>query len=338
MNKYSRAYIMLKKEKLEAILRKEKKVKEVALEMNVSRQSVSKWLARYRRFGEESLYEKKRKKYPAAHNKTRPEVEEIVMDLAKRYWNDGVETLSDRLFEEYRIELHSTTIYRILKRNNVRYNRHWNGTKKRQKKKLYCHQQVGKELQVDTKYPFGYKVGIVIYTAIDDCSRVAFAHLYNTANAENSVDFLRRLQRHMPFDIIKVRTDRGTEFVNRKVTNYLRSQDIEHRKNTPYCPEENGKIERFHGTLQQKSIRISWKNTDSFEELQYKLKQFLQYYNFRKRHRGLGMNGLTPFQKLALVTLSKNVNLTLQCNKVLQNLESFYLVFDEKYPCLSRQK
>ena len=314
MNKHSQSYIMLKKSKLDAIIRKEKKVKDVALEMNVTRQCVSKWLNRYRRFGEESLYEKKRKKYPPAYNKTSEEIEEIVIAISKKYWNDGVETLSDRLFEEHRITMNLSTVYRILKRNNVRYNHHWNGTKKRQKKKLYCQKQVGKELQVDTKYPFGYKVGIMIYTAIDDCSRLAFAHLYHTANAENSVDFLKRLQRHMPFDILKIRTDCGTEFVNQKVTKHLESQNIQHRKNTPYCPEENGKIERFHGTLQQKSIKISWKNTDSFGELQYKLKKFLQYYNFRKRHRGLGMNGLTPFQKILLITLSKNVNLTLQCN------------------------
>ena len=33
MNKYSKAYIMLKKRNLEAIVKKEKKIKEVSLEM-----------------------------------------------------------------------------------------------------------------------------------------------------------------------------------------------------------------------------------------------------------------------------------------------------------------
>ena len=55
---------------------------------------------------------------------------------------------------------------------------------------------------------------------------------------------------------------------------------------------------------------------DSLETLQYKLQSFLHWYNYEKRHRGLGMDGLTPFQKLLQLAL-KNVDLTLQCNKVL---------------------
>jgi transposase InsO family protein len=314
MNEYSKKYIMLKEKKLQQILAKEKPVTMVAKEMSVSRKTIHKWLHRYKRFGEESLYSLKRKKYPPAHNRTTPEIENLVILLSEEYWHDGVETLSDRLFEEYKVHLHATTIYRILKRREVRYTHHWSGTKRRQKKQLYSHKEVGKELQVDTKYPFGYKVGMVIYTAIDDCSRWSYAKLYHTANAINTEDFLKKLQSHAPFDIQKIRTDNGTEFVNHKTINYLQTQNIEHRKNTPYCPEENGKIERFHGTLNQKSISISWKNTDSFDELQYKLSQFLQYYNYRKRHRGLGMNGLTPFQKIQDTTKSKSVTLTLQCN------------------------
>ena len=306
---------MLKKKKLEAILRKEKKVNEVAEEMSVSRQTISKWINRYRRFGEESLYEKKRKKYSPAHNRMSKEREDEVIEIAEEYWYDGVATLSDRLYEETGKTMNPSTIYRILKRRSIRYDHHWTGTKKRKKKKLYCHKQLGKELQMDTKYPFGYKIGIVIYTVIDDCSRWSYAKLYHTANGENTVNFLKHLQTRCPFDIKKIRTDNGTEFVNHKTKIYLESHDIEWRRNTPYCPEENGKIERFHGTLNQKSISISWDNTDSFGDLEYKLAQFLQYYNHRKRHRGLGMNGLTPFQKIIFVSLSQNVNLTLQCNK-----------------------
>lgn len=316
MNKYSKAYIMLKKEKIESILQKEKTVTSVAEELNVSRQTIHKWVLRYRRFGEESLYETKRKKYPPAHNKTSPEIEEIVINLAEKYWFDGVETVGDRLYEEYQITMNASTIYRILKRNNIRYNHHWEKTKRRMKKQLYCHQEIGKEVQIDTKYPFGYKVGIVIYTAIDDCSRWTHAKIYNTANAENTVDFLKELHARAPFDIQKIRTDCGTEFVNKKVDHFFKEFLIDHRKNTPYCPEENGKIERFHCTLNQKSISISWRNTDSLQELEYKLSQFLHYYNYRKRHRGLGMNGLTPFQKILLITRSQSVNLTLQCNSI----------------------
>lgn len=89
---------MLKKSNLESIIKKEKKVKKVSLKMVMSLQTVSKWLNRYRRFGEESLWEIPQKKYPRAHNRISKKVENTVIVLAEEYWYDGVETLSDRFF------------------------------------------------------------------------------------------------------------------------------------------------------------------------------------------------------------------------------------------------
>jgi transposase InsO family protein len=287
---------------------------EACSKLSISRPTLDKWLSRYKRFGEEGLFPQKRKKYKSPQNRTSEKIEDIVIEMAQKYWNDGVETLSDRIFEEHKELLHSTTIYRILKRRGERYTGRYNGTKKRVKKQLYAHKEAGKELQMDTKYPFGYKVGVVAYTVIDDASRWVFAKMYSTANAKNTVDFLNELGKRAPFDIQKIRTDCGTEFVNQKAIQAFLDQGIEHRQNTPYCPEENGKIERFHRTLNEKAIFVSWAPQDSLQTLQYKLEIFLHWYNFKKRHRGLGMDGLTPFQKLCLMASQENVNLTLQCN------------------------
>jgi len=235
-----------------------------------------------------------------------------VIQLAQEYRLDGVETLSDRLKYEYNTSLHPTTIYRILKRNNIRYTDYYVATKKRWKKQLFAHKIAGKELQMDTKYPHGYKQGKVIYTIIDDASRWAFVWSYSNANADNTVDFMNKVIKRIPFAIQKVRTDQGTEFLNDKLKTLLKQSNITHRKNTPYCPEENGKIERFHKTLNQKALRYGFSPHQSLDSMQYKLNLFMHYYNYQKRHRGLGMNGLTPIQKLNELA---SVNLTLQCYK-----------------------
>jgi len=314
MNYYDPRYMQLQQSKLEDILNKKITVVSAAKDLDVSRQSVHKWLVRYRRYGIDGLLVKKAKKrVKTVHNKTSYEIEILVENIAKKYWNDGVETLHDRLQHEYNIALHPTTIYRILKRNNIRYTTKYPHTKMRWKKKLYAHTIPGKELQMDTKYPFGYKQGKVIYTIIDDASRWVFALSYTTANADNTVDFVNKVLQRAPFHIQKIRTDQGTEFVNNKLTDLLKEHDIEHRKNTPYCPEENGKIERFHKTLNQKALKISFYPKDSLDEMQYKLNLFLHYYNYQKKHRGLGMDGMTPIEKLQE---KASVNLTLQCYKI----------------------
>lgn len=313
MNKYDNRYLMLQEEKLTQIINKQQKVTQIAQEFNVSRQTIHQWLNRYKRFGIDGLIKQKRKCWHSPHNRTSPEVEQLVINSAKKYYRDGVETLSDRLQFEYNTTLHPTTIYRILKRKEVRYGEYQTWTKKRWKKKLFAHQTPGRELQMDTKYPYGYKEGKVIYTIIDDATRWVFAWSYEIANKENTADFLKKVLERAPFTIQKIRTDQGKEFIANTVKDFLEKQNIQYRNNTPYCPEENGKIERFHRTLNEKALRWGFYPKDSLDEMQYKLNLFLHYYNYQKKHRGLGMGGLTPMERLNELA---SVNLTLQCYKV----------------------
>ena len=300
----------LKVNKLKSIITKEKTVVTAAKELAVSRQSIHKWLQRYKRYGIEGLLTQRKKKGGIAQNRTSPEVEQLVINVAHEYFTDGVETLHDRLEYEYNLTLHPTTIYRILKRNEVRYTDNYTRTKMRWKKQLYAHTLPGHELQMDTKYPYGYKQGKVIYTIIDDATRWVFAWSYEACNAVNTLDFLEKVIKRSPFLIERIRTDQGKEFIANVVLEFLKQNHILHRKNTPYCPEENGKIERFHKTLNEKALRYGFHHSDSLDAMQYRLNLFLHYYNYQKKHRGLGMDGLTPMEKLKE---KASVNLTVRC-------------------------
>jgi transposase InsO family protein len=314
MNQFDPRYMQLLVSKLESINNKHQTVVSAASEMSLSRQTIHKHLARYRRFGEDGIRQtQSKRRYRPAHNRTTEALERCVIELAGRYGADGVETLADRLQYEYNTILHPTTIYRILKRNNIRYTKYYEATKKRWKKQLFSHQIAGQELQMDTKYPFGYKQGKVIYTIIDDATRWAFVWSYEKADGNNTVDFVQRVIKRAPFTIQKIRTDQGTEFTNLKLEKLLNEYNIIHRKNTPYCPEENGKIERFHGTLNQKAFRYGFSPNQTIDQMQYKLNLFMHYYNYQKKHRGLGMNAKTPMERLSELA---SVNLTLQCHIV----------------------
>ena len=302
--------MLLQEEKMKEVIKKRKTVTLVAKELSVSRQTIHKWLARYKRFGRDGLIIRRKSHHAPAKNRTPETIEQLVINTAREYWQDGVETLHDRIAYEYHLSLHPTTIYRILKRNKVRYIDGYSTTKRQWKKQLYSHQIPGLELQMDTKYPFGYKQGKVIYTIIDDATRWVFAWSYETANAANTVDFLEKVLVRAPFNIQKIRTDQGKEFIANIVKDFLKQNGIIFRNNTPYCPEENGKIERFHRTLNEKGIRYGFIASESLEAMQYRLNLFLHYYNYQKKHRGLGMDSKTPMERLSECG---SVNLTLQC-------------------------
>ena len=138
-------------------------------------------------------------------------------------------------------------------------------------------------MQIDTKYPWGYKERKVIYTIIDDATRWVFAWSYEKANQKNTLNFLEKVLKRSPFPIQKIRTDQGKEFIANRIKDYLKKKNIQYRNNTPYCPEENGKIERFHRTLNEKGLQYRFYPKDTLEEMQHKLNLFLSYYNYRKK-------------------------------------------------------
>lgn len=304
MNTFDARYMQLKLTKLNEVLTGNASVTGIARELHVTRKTVHIWLLRYRRFGEDGLLPRKRKQSGPARNRTPEAIEQLIVQLAEEYWMDGVGELSDRLLFQYNIVLHPTTLYRILKRHGVRYTGKQPGTQRRWKKQLYAHENPGTELQMDTVYPFGRSQQKVVYTIIDDASRWVYAYCYATANGVNTIDFLKRVRVHAPFRIQKVRTDNGSEFRAHRVKAFLKQEGIVSRDNTPYCPEENGKIERFHHTFKSKCIRYGgiYPRTP-IEEMQYKITLFLGYYNNQRKHHGLGMNGMTPREKITKMIL-----------------------------------
>ena len=124
---------------------------------------------------------------------------------------------------------------------------------------------------------------------------------------KNTLDFIEKVFTRAPFLIQKIRTDNGTEFTGLTVKEYLRKRKVEHRLNTPYCPEENGKIERFHRTLNEKALRFGFHERESIDQLQYKLTLFLFYYNYRRKHRGLGMNATSPVARLKELSIYPHI-------------------------------
>ena len=307
----------MKERMLQKVLEKKMKVGEVAEHFGVSRQSVSKWLSKYRYGGIAELAGKKPgPKSGTTWNRTSPEIEDQVVSLGKKNPFKGPDWIADRL-EELGIKLNQSTVYRILKRRKERYYRDYKH--KRRKKKSYCLDRPGREIQLDCCFPFGYQRDAVIYDAIDDCSRWVFGRVYKDHRAESTIQFLKELIDRAPFTIEVIRTDQGSEFCNQKVEKFLTQRAIIHKKNPPYTPQHNGKIERFHQTLKNDEIRLNWQFTDSIDTLNYKFSLFLYFYNFRRKHTGLAMNKLTPAQKIAYATiafsLSSHVNLILQQNK-----------------------
>lgn len=86
-----------------------------------------------------------------------------------------------------------------------------------------------------------------------------------------------------------LRTDNDAVFISWLFKAALLLLGIKHRPIQPSCPWQNGRIERFFGTLKEKLNQIE---VYSSEGLQYALREFRFWYNHVRTHQNLG--GRTP--------------------------------------------
>ena len=84
-------------------------------------------------------------------------------------------------------------------------------------------------------------------------------------------------------------SDRGPGFLARVLEDYLRMLEIRHIDCSPYPPQTNGKLERFHETLK---ARLNLLVFTSPEALPAAMAEFIEFYNYHRYHEGIG--NVTP--------------------------------------------
>ncbi|GJT79015.1 retrovirus-related pol polyprotein from transposon TNT 1-94 [Tanacetum coccineum] len=71
----------------------------------------------------------------------------------------------------------------------------------------------------------------------------------NDETPEVLKDILKMIQQNLQAQVITMRTDRGTKFLNKKLHAYLKEEGIEHQTSIPRPPEQNGVVKRQNCTL-----------------------------------------------------------------------------------------
>jgi transposase InsO family protein len=136
---------------------------------------------------------------------------------------------------------------------------------------------------------YAYLIGF-----IDDYSRYMVGlELYRTQTADQVLEVYRRAigEYGVPKEML---TDRGRQYTNwRGSTRFEREigkDRIRHIKSQAHHPMTLGKIERFWKTIYEEFLMRA--QFGSFEEARERIRHWLQYYNHKRPHQGIG--GLCP--------------------------------------------
>ena len=132
-------------------------------------------------------------------------------------------------------------------------------------------------------------------SVLDGFSRYIVHWEIREAMKESDVEIiLQRAHEKFPDAAPRVISDNGPQFIAKDFKEFIRISGMTHVKTSPYYPQSNGKLERYHKTIKSTCIRV---NTPlSLPDAQQLVTDFVDHYNNRRLHSAIGY--ITPADKL----------------------------------------
>ena len=274
---------------------KTKNISKTCRYYGISRTTFYKWYKRYKKEGIEGLYDKpktpKNKRKPTVRNK----YQQIIIKVRKKHSTWSKEKIARYLEIEKGIKVSPSTVYRVLKQTKlierIKNKRIEKKNKKRANKKRIRKGLKatfpGEVVQIDVKHLPQKGATYYQFTAIDKYTRLSYAKVYTTKSSRKAKEFLEEAREYFGFEIKKVQTDNGSEFLG-EFDRYLKEEGIQHYFSYPKSPKTNSNVERLIRSIEEELWLIEGTEY-TIDELNRKLRRYLRIYNFIRPHYGLGL-------------------------------------------------
>jgi putative transposase len=103
----------------------------------------------------------------------------------------------------------------------------------------------------------------------------------------------RALEKH-PEAKPRIISDNGPQFIAKDFKEFVRIAGLTHVRTSPYFPQSNGKIERWHKSLKQDCVRPG--TPLDLNQARRLIAAYIEHYNSVRLHSAIGY--ITPIDKL----------------------------------------
>jgi transposase InsO family protein len=270
-----------------------------AKHFGISRKTFHKWSKRFQESGEKpkSLEDHSRAPKRKRQWEVSFEQEERIVHLRKRYMKYGKKKLKVIYQQDYGEEISTWKIERVIRKHQlfpdkVEY-------QKRLKRKARRAKKARKSIfAVEQKFSFGhlwhidaiilwwYGARRVIFTAVEDITRIGYARVYGTNSSRYAEDFLNRLMYLVEGKVEIMHSDNGSEFAG-DFARACELLNIEQAFSRPRTPKDNPLVERYNWTVQDEWLSLSDIGLDQIGQANQDLSEWLIEYNHHRPHENL---------------------------------------------------
>ncbi|HKI48136.1 MAG TPA: IS3 family transposase [Desulfobacteria bacterium] len=206
---------------------------------------------------------------------------------------EGYRRLAFMMLDEDAVAVSPSSVYRVLKNEGLL--QRWNRKPSSKGKGFEGPSQPHEHWHIDVSYlnikgTFYYLCGV-----LDGYSRYIVHWEIRESMTESDIEIiLQRAREKFPKAHPRIISDNGPQFIAKDFKEFIRNSGMTHVRTSPYYPQSNGKIERWHRSLKSDCIRPQCPL--SLEEAREIVEDFVEYYNNRRLHSAIGY--IAPYDKL----------------------------------------
>jgi len=232
---------------------------------------------------------------PTPWNRLSPPEEQAVLEVARRSPELSCRQLAAWITDNRGFSVSESTVYRILRREGLVKSAEMQlkADKEYHRKTTSPHQMWATDASYFKVIGWGY---YYLVTVMDDYSRFVLAHkLQRDMTSDSFIEVVQDAvdktgMTEVPVaDRTSLLSDNGSGYVSRAFGDYLHLVGIRHILATPYHPQTNGKLERYHQTIKQDVNQLPYEVPTDLEAANA---AFVSYYNYQRYHMALG--NVTP--------------------------------------------
>lgn len=219
-----------------------------------------------------------------------PWEKEAIIAYAKSHREQGYRRLTYMMLDEDVVAVSPSTTYRVLKNAGLlhRFNAAASsskGTGFKQPVKPHQH------WHTDIKYVNFKGTFLFLISVIDGYSRFIVHHELRHSMQEFDVTLtIQRALEKYPEHKPRIISDNGGQYIAKDFALFIKEAGLKHIRTSPNYPQANGKIERFHRTINQECLRK--RSLINVDDAKKQIASYIDHYNSKRLHSALFF--LTP--------------------------------------------
>jgi transposase InsO family protein len=217
-----------------------------------------------------------------------------ILEFERQYPLEGYRRLAFMMLDADVVAVSPSSVYRVLKQAGLLGN--WNRKPSRKGTGFAHPLRAHEHWHVDVSYINVCGTFYYLCSVLDGYSRYIVHWKIRESMKEMDIEMiLQRAREAFPGVTPRIISDNGPQFMARDFKEFIRICGMTHVRTSPYYPQSNGKLERWHKSLKSECIRPG--TPLSLEDARRLVAGYVEHYNTIRLHSAIGY--VAPADKLA---------------------------------------